>query len=75
VKVRLAKDIGPDMWAILARHTPRIWAKKDAELPVVCNQHGAICVVTPHGQIGVKPLECDIIEWREPNEAEEQHEA
>lgn len=70
VKVRMAQDLGPDMWAILGRGTPRIWVEKDAELPVVCNQHGAISVVTPYGNLGVKPLECDIIEWREPNESE-----
>lgn len=66
----MAQDLGPDMWAILGRGTPRIWVEKDAELPVVCNQHGAISVVTPYGNLGVKPLECDIIEWREPNESE-----
>lgn len=70
VKVRMAKDLGPDMWAILGRGTPKIWVKKDDELEVVCNQHGAMAVVTPYGNLGVRPLECDIIEWREPNEAE-----
>jgi hypothetical protein len=66
----MAQDLGPDMWAILGHGTPRIWVEKDAELPVDCNQHGAIFVVTPYGNLGVKPLECDIIEWREPNDAE-----
>jgi len=69
-KVRMAQALGPDMWAILGRGTPRIWVEKDAELAVVCNQHGAMSVVTPYGNLGVKPLECDIIEWREPNESE-----
>jgi hypothetical protein len=66
VRVRMAMDIGPDMWAIFFRDTPRIWAKKDEELAVKCNQHGAMWVETPFGPLGVKPLECEIIEWREP---------
>jgi len=65
----MAKDLGPDMWHIMPKG-PRIWVQKDDELPVVCNQHGAISVATVHGNLGVKPLECDIIEWREPNESE-----
>ena len=67
VKVRMACDLGPDMWAILGRGTPRIWVNKDAELPVKCNQHGAMTLLTQYGQLGVKPLECEIIEWRAPN--------
>lgn len=67
VKVRMAKDLGPDMWWVLRLGTPRIWVEKDDELPVKCNPHGAMSVVTPYGDLGVKPLECDIIEWREPN--------
>jgi len=66
VRVRMAKDLGPDMWTILCRNTPRIWVKKDDELTVTCNQHGAMSVKTPLGSLGVRPLECDIIEWREP---------
>lgn len=68
VKVRMACDLGPDMWGILGRGTPRHWVKNNDELPVKVNQHGAMSVVTPYGDLGVKPLECEIIEWRAPNE-------
>jgi hypothetical protein len=67
VKVRMACDLGPDMWGILGRGTPRHWVKNNDELPVKVNQHGAMSVVTPYGDLGVKPLECEIIEWRAPN--------
>lgn len=66
VRVRMACDLGPDMWPIISPGTPRIWVRQDQELPVTCNQHGAMSLVTEHGNLGVKPLECEIIEWREP---------
>lgn len=68
VKVRMACDLGPDMWGIMDRGTPRHWVKNNDELPVKVNQHGAMSVVTTYGDLGVKPLECEIIEWRSPNE-------
>lgn len=40
VKVRMAKDLGPDMWGIMPKG-PRIWVLKDEELAVKCNKHGA----------------------------------
>lgn len=66
-RVKMAKDLGPDMWGIIPRG-PRIWVNKDDEVAVKCNQHGAMSLLTPHGDLGVKPLECEIIEWREPND-------
>lgn len=69
VRVRMAQDLGPDMWKVLRPDTPRIWVHKDDELPVVCNQHGALSVVTPYGNLGVKPHEHDIIEWRDTRKA------
>jgi len=74
IKVRMAKDLGPDMWGIMPKG-PRIWVHKDDELPVQCNQHGAMSVVTQYGNLGVKPLECEIIEWRAPNSAERPNDA
>lgn len=65
-KVRMAKDLGPDMWGIMPKG-PRIWVKINDEVPVKCNQHGAMSLLTEYGDLGVKPLECEIIEWREPN--------
>ena len=67
VRVRMAQDLGPDMWPILGRGTPRILVRKDEEPPVTCNQHGAITLTTPYGGLGVKSHEADIIEWRMPN--------
>jgi homogentisate 1,2-dioxygenase len=64
----MACDLGPDMWGILGRGTPRHWVKNNDELLVKVNQHGAMSVVTPYGDLGVKPLECEIIEWRAPND-------
>lgn len=66
VKVRMACDLGPDMWPIVGNGTPQIWVRIDDELAVKCNQHGAMSVLTTHGDLGVKPLECEIIEWRAP---------
>ncbi len=64
VKVRMAKDLGPDM-PFLCPDKPRIWVHKDDEVAVTCNPHGAMTLMTLHGGLGVKPHECDIIEWRE----------
>lgn len=65
-KVRMAKDLGPDMWGIMPKG-PRIWVNLNDEVPVKCNQHGTMSLLTEYGELGVKPLECEIIEWREPN--------
>lgn len=66
VKVRMTRHLGPDFWGILHPGTPRIWLSHGEEYSVKCNQHGALWVMTPHGELGIKPGEHEIIEWREP---------
>ena len=65
VKVRMAKDLGPD-FHFLCPGTPRYWVHKNDEVAITCNQHGAMTLQTKYGELGVKPHECDIIEWRQP---------
>lgn len=67
-RVRMTCHLGPDFWGILHPGTPRIWLSHGEEYLVKCNQHGALSVLTVHGELGIKPSEHEIIEWREPGE-------
>lgn len=68
LKVRMAKTAYPDL---PFKPSENIVAHFDQEYYVWCNSHGAMVAILENGKrLGIKPSECEIIEWHDGNALE-----
>jgi macrodomain Ter protein organizer (MatP/YcbG family) len=63
LKIKMACTVKSDR-SLFFNNDPDIVAHVDQEYYVWCNSHGAMAAILPnHIKLGIKPSECDIIEW------------
>lgn len=64
LKVKMAKDVRPDMPMFLPGHNVDVIAKADCEYYVWVNKHGAVTAILEDGsKLGLLPQEFDVIVW------------
>ncbi len=63
LKIRMCTTVKSDLPIFVKGETPLV-ACNGHEYYVWCNSHGAMVAILPNGKrLGIKPSECEIIEW------------
>lgn len=67
LKIKMSCTVKSDLPLFMQKKSDTV-AYKDKEYFVWCNSHGAMSAILPNGEkLGIKPSECEIIEWHETN--------